>query len=146
RRTGRHRPDARRRRAWRARCPEDGRIRAPRTRGELSAARTPRTLPTLERTLPRLLKRQAARYADKELLRSDAGTRSYAELCERAAAVAGALAADGVGRGDVVALLSENRLEMIELWLGCAWLGAVLAPLNTGLRGPALAHALRLSD
>jgi len=111
----------------------------------MSAPLSPRTLPTLERTLPRLLERQAARYGDKELLRSDAGTRSYAELRERAASLAGALAADGVGRGDAVALLSENRLEVVELWLGCAWLGAVLAPLNTALRGPALGHALRLS-
>jgi crotonobetaine/carnitine-CoA ligase len=104
-----------------------------------------RELPAAERTLPRLLERQATRYGAKPLVRDDAGVRSYVELRDRAAAVAGSLAAAGVGRGDTVALMAENRLEVLELWLGCAWLGAVLAPLNTALRGPALEHALTLS-
>jgi len=105
-----------------------------------------RGLAATERTLPRLLELQAARYGDKPLLRSDGNVCSYATLRERTAAVAGTLAAAGVGRGDAVALMAENRLEVIELWLGCVWRGAVLTPLNTALRGPALEHALALSN
>ena len=104
-----------------------------------------RRLPATERTLTRLLEQQAARYGDKPLLRSNDDVRSYAGLHERAAAVAGTLAAAGISRGDAVALIAENRLEVIDLWLGCAWLGAVLVPLNTSMRGPALEHALTLS-
>ena len=76
------------------------------------------------------------------LARDESASLTNAEALERAAARAGTLAAAGIGRGDRVAILSENRLELIELWLGCAWLGAVLVPINTALRGPQLSHVL----
>ena len=37
-------------------------------------------------------------------------------------------------------------MGLIELWFGAAWLGAVLAPINTGFRGSQLHHALILAD
>lgn len=37
----------------------------------------------------------------------------------------------GVGKGDVVALLSWSRIEFVEVLLACFKLGAVLAPVNT---------------
>jgi crotonobetaine/carnitine-CoA ligase len=100
-------------------------------------------LPPAQRTLPSLLELQAERYGARLLVRSEAGSLTYADALERAASRAGALAAVGVGPGDRVAVLSENRLEVVELWLGCAWLGAILVPLNTALRGGQLAHGLR---
>ncbi|MDQ1484433.1 MAG: carnitine-CoA ligase, partial [Actinomycetota bacterium] len=42
--------------------------------------------------------------------------------------------------GDRVAALCSNRLELIELILGCAWMGAIAVPVNTALRGDALLH------
>jgi crotonobetaine/carnitine-CoA ligase len=42
--------------------------------------------------------------------------------------------------------MSENRLEMLELWLGCAWLGAVFVPVNTAARGAQLEHLLELTQ
>jgi len=54
--------------------------------------------------------------------------------------------AQGIGRGDVVALLMENRPEFIITWLGLAKLGAVTALLNTHLRGHPLAHSLGVAD
>jgi carnitine-CoA ligase len=100
------------------------------------------SVPPSERTLPRLLERQAERWGDKTLLRAGAEERSFAELRAAAAAQAGALASAGVAPGDRVVVLSENRVEVLELWLGCAWLGAVLVPLNTALRGMQLEHVL----
>ena len=44
--------------------------------------------------------------------------------------------------GDRVAVMSENRWEVLSLLLGCAWSGAVLVPINTAARGPGLAHVL----
>ena len=98
-----------------------------------------------ERTLPALLERQAERWGDKTLVR--AGTRecTFRGIRDAAAARAGALAESGVAPGDRVAVMSENRFEILELWLGCAWLGAILVPVNTALRGAQLAHVLASS-
>ncbi len=48
----------------------------------------------------------------------------------------------GIGRGDVVALLMENRPDYIAAWLGLVKLGASAALINTNLKGQALAHSL----
>ena len=48
----------------------------------------------------------------------------------------------GVGRGERVAALSGNRIELADLVLGCAWIGAVVVPLNTALRADSVASAL----
>jgi len=50
-----------------------------------------------------------------------------------------------VGRGDVVALLMENRPEFLMAWIGLAKIGAVSALINTHLRGHPLAHSLEIS-
>jgi fatty-acyl-CoA synthase len=50
-----------------------------------------------------------------------------------------------IGRGDVVALLMENRPEFVVYWLGLAKLGAVTALINTNLTGRPLAHCLEVS-
>jgi tRNA(adenine34) deaminase len=48
----------------------------------------------------------------------------------------------GIERGDRVAAIAGNRIELIELLLGCAWMGAIAVPLNTAIRGAQLQHAL----
>ncbi|HVA30935.1 MAG TPA: ATP-dependent acyl-CoA ligase [Gaiellaceae bacterium] len=104
--------------------------------------RIPERLPPQQRTLPALLERGRAGHPDRVLVLTETSRLTYAEALERAATRGGALAAAGVGAGDRVAVMSENRLEVIELWLGCAWIGAVLVPINTAFRGPQLAHVL----
>ncbi|HEY4349195.1 MAG TPA: ATP-dependent acyl-CoA ligase [Gaiellaceae bacterium] len=102
----------------------------------------PPKVPPRERTAIALLQAQAERHGSRELARDEAGSMTYAEALERAAGRAAALMAAGIETGDRVAVFSENRLELVELFLGCAWLGAVLVPLNTALRGNQLGHAL----
>lgn len=68
-----------------------------------------------------------------------------AELDAAANRVARWASAQGVGRGDVVSLLMENRPEFVITWLGLAKLGAVTALINTNLRGHPLAHSLELA-
>jgi carnitine-CoA ligase len=101
-----------------------------------------RGLPAAEQTLPGLLVRQAERYGDKPLLRFDGLERSFSAVRDAAAVAAGTLAAAGIARGERVALMCENRIELLDLVLGCAWLGAVAVPLNTALRGAQLEHQL----
>jgi len=99
-------------------------------------------VPARERTLPALLERQAAAYGGKTFLRVGETTRSFAEMRDSVARLAGAFAADGVRHGDRVAIMAENRLEVVDAWFACAWLGAILVPFNTATRGPQLQHVL----
>jgi carnitine-CoA ligase len=101
-----------------------------------------RDLPAADRTVPRLLQRQADRYGDKPLVVCGATSWSYREVVERAARMAGALDKRGIEPGDRIALLCGNRLELLETVLGCAWSGAIAVPLNTALRGAGLRHVL----
>lgn len=88
-----------------------------------------------------------ARVAVENAAASDAGAPSrldYRELDARVARLAGALAAQGVARGDRVALLSENRPEYLEVLLAAARLGASVACQNWRLTAPELAHCIEL--
>ncbi len=95
-----------------------------------------------ERTLPRILTRQAERHGDRILLRSGGVEWTYRETAAMAARWAGHLRDAGVGAGDRVAVLSGNRPEFLQVYLGCAWLGAIATPINTALKGAQLAHVL----
>ena len=78
----------------------------------------------------------------------DDGTerRGYGEMADRTRRLASVLAGRGVGRGDRVAILSENRLEYLELYIAAARLGAIVACQNWRLATPELAHCLDLAE
>ncbi|UED82977.1 acyl-CoA ligase (AMP-forming), exosortase A system-associated [Streptomyces profundus] len=67
---------------------------------------------------------------DRPALTYRGETLSYAELAKRVARVAGGLRADGVRRGDRVAVYAEKRLETVVALLAASLVGAVLVPLN----------------
>jgi acyl-CoA synthetase (AMP-forming)/AMP-acid ligase II len=50
------------------------------------------------------------------------------------------------GRSAHVAMLLENHLEVLSILGGCAYAGATLFGLNTGLQGGALARVLQMSQ
>ncbi|WP_222432354.1 ATP-dependent acyl-CoA ligase [Leekyejoonella antrihumi] len=104
-----------------------------------------RDLPITECTLPAILSRQANTFTHKPLLTIDGHTFSYRQVRDRAAQVAGMLAAHGVTKGTRVVTLCGNRLELLDLFLGCGWIGAVLVPLNNEIRGEGLRHILQNS-
>jgi acetyl-CoA synthetase len=58
----------------------------------------------------------------------------FGELSGRAARLAGALAARGVGRGDVVMTVIGNRPEWVIAMLACFRIGAVVLPCTEQLR------------
>ncbi|MFI0445563.1 AMP-binding protein [Actinomadura sp. 6N118] len=97
-------------------------------------------------TIPALLTAAVERFGERPFLHADGITRTYRQTAEVAARAAGALAARGVRRGDRVAIMAANSMGFVDLFLGCAWLGAVLVPLNTGLRGHGLRHALAVAE
>jgi carnitine-CoA ligase len=95
-----------------------------------------------DRTLPAMLTRQAERFAQKPLVTAGDTTWTYAETHEAVSRCAGTLRSAGIQPGDRVAIICSNRIEFLELVLGCAWLGAVAVPINVASRGPQLQHIL----
>jgi crotonobetaine/carnitine-CoA ligase len=98
------------------------------------------------RTIPALIQRQAQRFGERECLVTEQGTFSFGDLPALAARCAGVLEEGGIGPGDRVAVISENRLEVLQLFLGCAWRRAILVPVNTASKGPQLEHVLNDAD
>ena len=99
--------------------------------------------PPVDRVLSTILMRQAALYRDRTLFVFGETRWSYAETASIAARSAGRLMRAGIQAGDRVALMCSNRPEFLEIYLGCAWIGAVTVPINTALRGIQLGHILR---
>jgi fatty-acyl-CoA synthase len=69
---------------------------------------------------------------------------TYGELERRAHRLANVLAGAGVGMGDRIALLTENRGEVLEVFLAAARLGAIVACQNWRLAPAELRHCLAL--
>ena len=105
-----------------------------------------RALPSARRTLPAMLQRQSALFAQRPLLRVAGRAWSHADAAAAAAARAATLAQSGVARGDRVALMCGNRIEFLEAFLGAGWLGAVAVPVNTASMGPQIEYFLSNSE
>lgn len=92
-----------------------------------------------------LIEQWAERTPDAEAIRFEDHSWSYADLDAAGNRFANWTRGIGLQRGDVVAVLVENRPEYIACWLGLAKAGITGALLNTNLTGSALAHCLRVS-
>ncbi len=73
-------------------------------------------------------------YADREL--------SWLDVWQRSVAVASALTARGIGKGDTVAILSANIPEMFEAHFAVPMCGAVLNAINMRLDAPTVQFIL----
>src|SRR5688572_12239332 len=89
---------------------------------------------------------QARIHPDRPALVEGDRRLSYSEVGQRVASLAEWLRGQGVGQGDRVAILSENRLEYLELFLAAARIGAIVACQNWRLAPPELAHCLALVE
>ncbi|WP_223569412.1 long-chain-acyl-CoA synthetase [Pseudomonas sp. BF-R-26] len=69
---------------------------------------------------------------------------TYAQVNQWANRVAHHLIAQGIGKGDVVAIFIENRPELLVTILAVAKVGAISALLNTSQTRDTLAHSLNL--
>ncbi|WP_291628377.1 AMP-binding protein, partial [Bradyrhizobium sp.] len=70
---------------------------------------------------------------------------SRAEFSAKIEQTAAWLAAQDIGKGDVVAVWLVNRVEWLTLLFAAARLGAVVAAVNTRYRSAEVAHLLKLS-
>lgn len=108
-------------------------------------ARAVTSFPPSDRILSTVLTRQAERHGERILLVAGETRWTFAQTAAIAAASAQALVDAGIKPGDRVALMCSNRSEFLQVYLGCAWLGAIAVPINTALRGFQLAHIFRNS-
>jgi acyl-CoA synthetase (AMP-forming)/AMP-acid ligase II len=92
-----------------------------------------------------VLAHHAIRTPDKAITVFEGQQTTYAQMAENATALAGGLAARGIGQDDVVALLSYNCPEFLETIFATNYLGAIAMPLNWRLAAPEVRYILEHS-
>ncbi|VXB84819.1 long-chain-acyl-CoA synthetase [Pseudomonas sp. 8O] len=90
------------------------------------------------------LQRAAERHPERPALMDENRQLSYHAFNAWANRLAWAFKAEGVSHGDVVAVMLENRLELLAILAALSKLGAVGALINTTQRGKVLAHSFNL--
>src|SRR5919107_585310 len=84
-------------------------------------------------------KAAASRYPDDVGLIDESGTLTFREIHERSNALAHALADEGVGPGDGIAIMCRNHRGWVEAYVATNKLGAHALFMNTAFSGPQLA-------
>ncbi|HEX5946806.1 MAG TPA: AMP-binding protein, partial [Acidimicrobiales bacterium] len=93
-----------------------------------------------------VLAHHATRAPDKPITVFEGETITYGQMAGRAAALATGLAERGIGRGDVVGLLSYNCPEMLETIFAANHVGAIAMPINWRLAPPEVRYILDHSE
>lgn len=94
------------------------------------------------RSVTELFEASLARAPDRVAIVDEDQRITYRELAARTARLAAGLRAQGVGPGDRIAMLLNNRAEVLEVLLACARIGGVLVPMNVRQRAPETRHML----
>jgi long-chain acyl-CoA synthetase len=101
-------------------------------------------------TFPRCLLHNAQvrpeRPAVREKSRGIWKTQSWRELADEVTALAAALQAQGLQRGDHVGLLGENRPRLTAAMAAAQWLGGVVVPLFADTTAEEIAGPIRSAD
>lgn len=88
----------------------------------------------------------AKKYPDVPALKDRHRSFTYRETNERANRLADSLVRLGIRKGDKVAVLLENSVEIVELYLATAKTGIVIVPINFRLAGPEIEYIVNNSD
>ncbi|MDI3314140.1 MAG: long-chain-acyl-CoA synthetase FadD6 [Mycobacterium sp.] len=102
--------------------------------------------PNSKISIGKVFQRRAARFGDRTFLRCGDRRLSYREANATANRYAAVLAARGVGRGDVVGIMSRNSPDVVLLMLAAVKCGAIAGMVNYHQRGEVLAHSLALLE
>jgi fatty-acyl-CoA synthase len=103
-------------------------------------------MPSAKTSIGKVFQDRAARYGDHAFIKFQDATVTYRQANETTNRYAAVLAAHGVGRGDVVAILAKNSPRAVLLMLAVVKLGAIAGMLNYNQRGKVLAHSIGLLD
>jgi fatty-acyl-CoA synthase len=102
--------------------------------------------PSAKTSIGKVFQERAARHADKIFIKFGDQRITYQEANETANRYAAALAARGVGHGDVVGIMGRNSPESVLLMLATVKCGAIAGMLNYHQRGDVLKHSFGLLD
>ncbi|MER7974664.1 MULTISPECIES: AMP-binding protein [unclassified Streptomyces] len=89
--------------------------------------------------LTQLLERNRQCFPERTALVDEERSVTWAEFHDRTAELARGLAESGIEHGDRVAVLSKDRIEVLESYFALARLGALFVPLNHSLTVPEVA-------
>ena len=105
-------------------------------------------IPGIEKNIGTLLEKATQRYGENKAIHFDYEGLgfTYTQLNERVNQYANALQAEGIKRGDHVAVMLPNCPEFPVTWLALAKLGAVMVPLNNRYQAIDLEYVLNDSD
>lgn len=95
-------------------------------------------------TLGRLVERNADKYPNRPAILFDDRTITWSELDAWSNRVAHYLKDQGLVKGDAIAVLLDNRPELLATVVGAAKVGVACAMLNTSQKGKVLAHSINL--
>jgi acyl-CoA synthetase (AMP-forming)/AMP-acid ligase II len=92
------------------------------------------------------LKLNASKYPETIALMDADRSFTYPECNDRVNRLGHGLLSLGLKKGDRVAVVMENSIEIIELYLATAKTGLVIVPINFRLVGPEIAYIVNNSD
>ncbi|HEX7927707.1 MAG TPA: AMP-binding protein, partial [bacterium] len=95
-------------------------------------------------TVGRLMEQMAAKQGGDTFVLFENERLTFDQFNRAANRRANLLMAMGVQKGEVVAVMMENRPEILATVIGLAKVGAVTSAINTNLTGQALAHSLNI--
>ena len=101
----------------------------------MTKAFTPSNLPLVERTVGRILARQADRFADKNFIETTSGDCiSYRDMHLRSNQFAQGAAAFGIEYQEPVLVMLPDTIDYVTVWCGLAKRGAIEVPINLAYR------------
>ncbi|MBW0146977.1 long-chain-acyl-CoA synthetase [Marinobacter arenosus] len=99
-----------------------------------------------ELTLGTLIERNAERHGQRPAILFEDRTTTWRDFNSWANRIAGFLQAQGLTKGDAIAVFLENRPELLAIVAGAAKLGVACAMLNTSQKGKVLEHSINLIE
>lgn len=102
--------------------------------------------PNDRNSIGRILEQRAVQQGDQTALICEGRSVTWAELNTQANRVAHQLRTAGVGHGDCVAVMIENRIEFFAAVFGVCKLGAIASLINTNQRHDVLVHSINLTS
>jgi len=97
-------------------------------------------------TVPELLAKRVEEYGPRSYVITDDGRWTYSDINNWSDRIAGALRDNGIGKGDRVCIMMDNRAEYLALWFAIAKIGAVMVTLNTRLGRDGLVHNVSVAE
>ncbi len=92
------------------------------------------------------IRRCAAVHADDLAFIDGAARRTWRQMDQRSDAIGSAMQALGLGKGQVSAILTHNRIEAAEHWFACLKTGIVRAGINWSYSQREILHTIRDSN